>query len=348
MNNTAALRLVFIGDVDGIWKSSAQRLAALRSIGVDVVGVIDYAGLPALSRLESHAARLLGQPAFPWNLSLFNREILARAAAFPVPDVVWIEWPRWIYPETLRALRALWHGVKLVCFQDDNPFGYRREAANWQLFKRCIPEFDLHLVKRDEDLVNFRAAGALRVEKFLGGYSAALLAASEGGIELDRDVTFIGTAMDGRPEWFLRLREESGISVHVHGGKWKKSRYGGAHPGLVHPHANGADYVRAIARSRICLGLVSHTNRDGYSMRSFEIPALGGFLLAERTPEHLALYREGEEAEFFGDLAECAAKIRRYLGDEPARIQISTAGQRKCLAAYPLEKSVQLALEMLT
>jgi spore maturation protein CgeB len=63
--------------------------------------------------------------------------------------------------------------------------------------------------------------------------------------------------------------------------------------------------------------------------KSFEITACGGFLLAERTPEHLACFREDEEAVFFSDLEECRAKIQRYLNDEPARIAIASAGQRR-------------------
>ncbi len=61
----------------------------------------------------------------------------------------------------------------------------------------------------------------------------------------------------------------------------------------------------------------------------FEITACGGFLLAERTAEHLACFREDEEAVFFSDFEECRAKIDRYLNDEPARARIAAAGQRR-------------------
>ena len=91
----------------------------------------------------------------------------------------------------------------------------------------------------------------------------------------------------------------------------------------------GDGYREAIWHSRINLAYVTHSNRDQVAHKSFEITACGGFLLAERTPEHLACFREDEEAVFFSDFEECRAKIERYVNDEPARIAIAAAGQRR-------------------
>ena len=57
-------------------------------------------------------------------------------------------------------------------------------------------------------------------------------------------------------------------------------------PGLV-----GQDYVEAIQSAKICLGLLSKQNRDQHTMRSVEIPYISSVLCAERTEEHLAMYR---------------------------------------------------------
>ena len=88
-----------------------------------------------------------------------------------------------------------------------------------------------------------------------------------------------------------------------------------------------AAYREGIWRSRINLSFLTHGNQDEYAHKSFEIAACGGFLLAERSAGHRERFGEDEEAVFFSDKEECAAKIRKYLDDEPARRRIAEAGQ---------------------
>ncbi len=65
--------------------------------------------------------------------------------------------------------------------------------------------------------------------------------------------------------------------------------------------------------------------------KSFEIAGCGAFLLAERSAGHRQRFVEDEEAVFFSDLEECAAKIRRYLPDEAARDRIAAAGRARAV-----------------
>ena len=54
-------------------------------------------------------------------------------------------------------------------------------------------------------------------------------------------------------------------------------------------------------------------------------------LLAERTEDHLRLFEEGAEAEFFNGPEELADKLRRYLADDAARARVAAAGRVRCL-----------------
>jgi spore maturation protein CgeB len=152
-----------------------------------------------------------------------------------------------------------------------------------------------------------------------------------GDLNRDRNVSFIGTPYDNRGDFLTRLWR-AGAPVDVSGSRphWQAVLPPDVFAAIFrHGELKGAAYREAIWRSRINLAFVTHSNRDQVAHKSFEITACGGFLLAERTPEHLACFREDEEAVFFSDFEECRAKIDRYLNDEPARTSIAAAGQRR-------------------
>jgi spore maturation protein CgeB len=104
-----------------------------------------------------------------------------------------------------------------------------------------------------------------------------------------------------------------------------------ARPYVCGNGAWGEDYLRALANTKIALGLLGKHIPETTTTRSFEIPAMGIFLLAERTDDHLALFKEGKEAEFFGDDEELKDKIRHYLENDEARERVAAAGRERCL-----------------
>jgi spore maturation protein CgeB len=98
----------------------------------------------------------------------------------------------------------------------------------------------------------------------------------------------------------------------------------------------------------VCLGLLSKWIPETSTARTFEIPASGSFLLAERTPEHEQYFEEGREAEFFSTEAELVEKLRKYLSDSAARARIAAAGRLRCTrSGYSYEASMKGLLDEL-
>ncbi len=69
-------------------------------------------------------------------------------------------------------------------------------------------------------------------------------------------------------------------------------------------------------------------------------------MLAERTEEHLDLFEEGKEAEFFESDEELLDKTRYYLRNEEERRRIARAGYERCLkSGYSNHARVERMIE---
>jgi hypothetical protein len=90
----------------------------------------------------------------------------------------------------------------------------------------------------------------------------------------------------------------------------------------------GLDFSRAVWSARLHLGLLNSANRDLHSCRTFEVPASGGLLLAERTTEHAALFDDGESAVLFGSVEELEAGISTLLARPDLARSIEANGHR--------------------
>jgi spore maturation protein CgeB len=81
-------------------------------------------------------------------------------------------------------------------------------------------------------------------------------------------------------------------------------------------------------------------------MRSFEVPGIGGIMLAPATTEHLMFFRDGEEAYLFSDIKDCIQKAQHILAlgrEEAGRIR-ENARYRSLADGYTYRQRVKRAL----
>lgn len=280
---------------------------------------------PGWSLLHKVAYRLLHRrPPGYWAM---NRALLATARRFR-PDVVLVVKGAFYSPATLERVKRN-TGAILVNYATDDPFNRRVSTAD---LVRAIPLYDLYVCTKRAIIPDIGKAGCPRVVYLPFGYKPSLHfpekpAIGEEQARFCSDVIFVGTCDEDRGLYFEALiKAIPGLRLSLYGGYWNR------HPILKAYHrgfALGRDYRLALGGAKIALNFVRKANRDGHVMRTFEIPACGAFMLAERTEEHLELLSEGAEVEYFATVEECVEKVRYYLGRETDRRRIAEVGYLK-------------------
>ena len=341
--------IFFCGMLDHISMSGAQRLAALREEGHHVVPFHQ-------DQHMAHAMRTW--PLRKWTDCVFRPEaVTAFNAAFltalrrSAPSIAWIEKALLLQPSTLERARDLLPNCTFVCFQDDDPFGLRLEEERlWRSFIAAIPFYDVHFVKRKDNIAEFAAHGARHVAIFTSGFHAPLFhPAPVTSSSKQHEVVFVGTALDHRTAHVASLLRDHSLPLAVFGNRWRRHMVFYRYRSHFHPAVWGASYAHVLRSACIALGYVSSSNRDEYSMRSFEIPAVGTFLLAERTAAHMAFFEEGREAEFFSSPRECATKARFFLTHSSDRERMALSAYRRSVDSdYTLRRRMRDALSSLS
>jgi hypothetical protein len=268
----------------------------------------------------------------PRDLAKANQAIL-RLAAQEHPQVLWVDKGLTIRPETLKAAARLSPGLVRVSYSPDDMLNPRNQS---RLYLAGVSLYDLHVTTKSYNVAELKALGAPQVFFVDNAYCPFMhrpLDVPEAArAELGGPVGFIGTYEPERAA-ALSFLAEQGIPVKVWG-KWPQ-RWRRRHSNLRVMGASlwGDDYARGIGSFAINLAFLRKENRDLQTTRSIEIPACGGFMLAERTPEHRRLFQEGVEAEFFDSPEELLAKIQFYLDNEDKRRAMAAAGRQRCLTS---------------
>lgn len=306
--------------------TSAYRMNALLRTGQEVVPFALETWEPQSRYVRALQFRF---PAGPL-VAPINRELLA-AVEKHQPEVVWLDKPIYFTKATIQAIQAT--GKKIVCVNQDNPFGPRSDGC-WRQFNRIFRLFDLSCLFRDADAVRYEAWG-LPFVKLLFSYEPTLHYPPPDGwddAQRDRGLSYTGSPLEDRPAFLARLGDEFHLPLAVAGPRWEKAWS----PEMRAKYVTGGmmkdgAYRESIWRSKVNLAFLTHMNEDDVAHKAIEIAACGQFVLAERSPGHEACFEEDKEAVFFNSVEECAEKARYYLDHPEERARIAAAGRERAV-----------------
>ena len=316
-------RVLLVGN-GGFFHIGAFFRRALDKLGyehqfVDEEGYFKNPGDSFMRKVLSRLTRFL-------TYKRFNQALVKVAISFR-PHVLLVVKGAYIHPEVLAEIKSESKTI-LVNYATDDPFNLT--SSNRDVVAG-IPYYDLYLSTKRSILSDLMGAGARKAVWLPFGYEPAIHFperpnSPEETARWASDVVFIGGCDRDRVHFFTPFLNLIDIKLKLYGGHWDR------YPELRsfwQGFAVGRDYRLALGGSKVAVGLVRRANRDGNVMRTFEIPACGAFLLAERTDEHLELFEEGKEMVCFSSPEEMVDKIRYYLKHNEERQRITEAGYRR-------------------
>ncbi len=267
---------------------------------------------------------------FPLDFEKFNKRVLEEVESFR-PEIVFIIKGNLIKPKTLEKIKKIDAAIKLISWSLDDMYARHNRSI---YYKRGLHLYDYIFTTKFYNLKELKEFNAKNIQFLYQAYSKKYHKPYSGcsNSNFKSDVLFIGTAEKERID-SLNYLAEHGVNIAVFGGAWDKIDRSLLNNNL-HIHEFdliGDDYAEALSCAKISLCFLRKINRDTHTSRSVEIPACKGFMIAERTEEHLKLFTENKEAVYFDNNEELLKKVKYYLKNAFERERIRDNGYIRCI-----------------
>ena len=336
------LRILFLGER---WLGSCARACheSLRRLGHEVIDIDSQTFFPPWRRLSLKGIKRLLHKQI---VREYNNQVLSLAEGFE-PDLLFAFKAPYLTAPTLRTLRK--RGIPSYNYYPDVS-GF----VHGQVLAEALSEYDCIFATKPFLERDLRAA--LKIPRCIfvrHGYSPEIhrpwpLTAWDRAT-YGAEASFIGTWSAKKERLIAAIAHKlPDITIRVWGNQWEKCN---RLQGIVMGRAiEGLAYAKAIQASQVNLAILSEKRRGASSgdlttTRTYEIPACGGFMLHERTPEVLKLFEEGREIACFGDVDELVQKARYYLEHDAERKAIASAGYERCVPAYSYDERMKECIE---
>lgn len=307
-------------------------LRAFRRAGHSVVNVSEADFFAPGWR--SPALRLLRRAAMPLLLRDYQRALIAAAQALR-PHLLFVYKGTFVAAETIDAVKSL--GAVAINVYPDVSF-----TMHGALIPKALPRYDHILTTKSYGVADLaREIGVTRASFLPHGYDPethvpVFLDAQEAGV-YGSDAAFVGSWSPKKEALLRHVRERlPWLDLKIWGEGW--GRANGLAGATMRRPVVGREYAKAITGAKVNVALLSHamgeaSSGDLTTTRTFEIPAVGGFMLHERTAEAQGFFEEGRDCAMFGDAEELVTTIGHFLEHPQQRLAMAQAGHARCLAS---------------
>jgi spore maturation protein CgeB len=214
-----------------------------------------------------------------------------------------------IYPKTLEWAKH--QGIKIVNYNPDNPFIFSGKGSGNSNITRSVSLYDLYFTYNLDIKKKIEEQYKAPTYWLPFGYEIPTeLYKSVSDLEEIIKVCFVGNPDKLRAE-FLKNLAQKNVKIDVYGNNWDRFIN---HPNItLYPAVYNDDLWSTLRRYRVQLNPLRIHNFNSHGMRSFEVPGIGGIMLAPRTTEHLQFFTENKEAFYYDDYIEAVKNIHYLL-----------------------------------
>jgi spore maturation protein CgeB len=261
------------------------------------------------------------------------------------PDIVWIFKGMELFAETLQWVKS--KNIKIVNYNPDNPFLFSGKGSGNGNITRSIGLYDLHFTYN------------LEIEKRIkSDFKTIKTSYLPFGFELGDDVInqcvvlpeiddlcFLGNPDSVRAE-FVKNLSNAGVGITVYGHGWSKYLTSNRYLSINEP-VYGIDQWKVLRKYRIQLNLLRPHNMNSHNMRTFEIPGVGGIMLAPKTIEHEMFFENTTQVFLFSSFSECVSLVKQVLSlPLPEALNIrASARERSIKAGYTYKDRASQVLQ---
>jgi spore maturation protein CgeB len=328
-------RILVIGPLDqGALAESYAR--AFERLGMEVARFDSERALMQASRFTGNRIMRRALRSSLWNA--VNREA-SEVAQRVQPALIFAVKCTFFHPETVRQIRKS-TGAPFVNYYPDNPYiGIRWDPRGASAMRR-----DLIEVLRQYSIVwmwERSLLERLRHDNVEAKYLAFAVDPElyrpqpcDEGLHCElcgcaHDVAFVATCARARRAELSAVRRHS---VAIWGNNWPKKWKPPSAQHRAHPAVWGNAVCRFYAQVPVSLNVLNAESLEGHNMRTFEVPASGGVMLARFTPAQHEFFPENEAAVYYRSPAELDDKIDSLLRDRELRARIRKNAARLAAA----------------
>lgn len=268
------------------------------------------------------------------------------------PDMLLVFKGDTIFAESLKLIKRKIRPIMATWWVDD-PFCYWDGACNIRPYEHTLKSlflWDHFFIFETYSLKRLKRIGVKKAYYLPNATDSDYFykihkVNKEDKIYYGSDLSFIGTPCRQRGAMIKALRNYNNIKLWaVPGMPWKDEYF------KKYQIKNDLKFneIRKIHNyTKINLNNHFFVNTTGANLRTFDIPACGGFLLTDRMSDITDnLYKEGQEVIVYDSLDDLRKKVDYYLKNEKERKEIAENARQTTLKKHLYEHRVKELLEV--